>query len=792
MAITRVGGTSGTINATDLAVAWSTLVGGSPPAAGDFALLVWNGQSGLTWGGESVGFALLDDVPADSGSHEGRVYYRVCTGSEFSTTLDLTHSAINKQTAVVEIYRGVHQSSPISAWAVRDESTAGTSHANPQVTTATADEAIVAAIQERVTDSTVSFTAPSGYTKRDQPTPIGGGGSTSAAVADDGLAVSRPAGTNVTPPAWTNGVSTANVLTWTIALRPAVTSTPKEGSDSGTFTEQAASLTATVPATDSGTLGEAAAVEATAAGSDTAALTETANLVVIGELDWRFAIDWSGDGTFTGPGEDVTGRVLAAGGFTTSFGRDQARALAPPASGRAAFMLNNQSGDYSPDRADSPLAGDLLPAREVLATVDLNGETHTVFRGHLDEYQVKVERNSWTVEATALDPLAKLQGAEISTPLYQGVRTGTAIGYLLDAVGWPAEKRTLDPGATLIRWWWVTDEDAWTALMKLVSSEGPGAIVHADEDGGIVFRDRHHRLLGEGSTTGQAVITDGTDGWEPAFSAITYDHGWKDIVNAVSFTVEELDPAPDFEDVWTSEDNRNIDPSATLTLDIQANSPVRPGSLFLTYGFVGTVSHTVTQNTAQSITIEFTAGPSGATVNQLTVHGQMVTSRRSFTVEVEDAASITKYGRRSPGSSIDAPWAGVHDALAIAQLLVGARAERLPTVQITMRGARINERLMEQVGRDLSDRVHITEQVTGIDTDFYLEQISHRVAPGGFLETEFGLEQAATQPSNVLRFDDPDYGFDDGVFGSAGLDDPANLLLFDVEGHGFDDGVFAT
>lgn len=793
MAITRVGGVAGTINSTDLSLSWSTAGGGSNPQAGDFALLIWNGQSGLTWGGDSVGFALLDDVVADSGSHEGRVYYRVCDGINETGALDLTHSAINKQTALLEIHRGVDPAVPISAWAVRDETTAGTSHANPQVTTGTANEGIVTAIQERVTDSSTNYTAPSpGYTKRLQPTPVGGGGSTSAAVADDGFGVSRAAGTNVTPPNWTNGVSTANVLTWTIALRPAETSTPKAGSDSGALTEAAASLSVAAAGADSGTLTETASSDVASAAADSGTLAEAATRVTIGELDFRFAIDWNADGDFDGPGEDVTDRVLAKGGFSTSYGRDQARAYAPPATGRAGFSLSNTSGDYSPDRADSPLAGDLLPAREIDATVDLNGETHTLFRGHLDDYKVKVERNDWSVDATGLDPLAKLQGATISTPLYQGIRTGTAIGYLLDAVGWPAEKRTLDPGATLIRWWWATDEDAWTALMRLVSSEGPGALVHADESGGIVFRDRHHRLLSEASTTGQAVITDGTDGWEPAFSAITYDHGWGDIVNSVSFTVEELDPSDDFEEVWTSPDGRTIDPSATLTLDVQATSPVFPGSIFLTYAFSGSVTSTFTQNTAQSITVEFTAGPSGAFINDLIVHGQMVAARRSYTVEQSDPASIAKYGRRSPGSSIEAPWAGVHDALAIAELIVGARAERLPTVQITMKGARINDRLVEQVGRDLSDRIHITETVTGVDTDFFLEQISHRVLPGGFLETEFGLEKAATQVTNVVRFDDPDYGFDDGVFGSAGLDDPANLLLFDVEGRGFDDGVFAT
>src|SRR5690606_4079697 len=107
-------------------------------------------------------------------------------------------------------------------------------------------------------------------------------------------------------------------------------------------------------------------------------------------------------------------------------------------------------------------------------------------------------------------------------------------------------------------------------------------------------------------------------------------------------------------------------------------------------------------------------------------------------------------------------WAGVHDAAAIASLIIGARSERLPTVTVTMKAARIHERLIQQISRDLSDRVHLTETVTGVDTDFYLETIGHRVLPGGFLETELGFEKAATQPVDALRFDVEGHGFDDG------------------------------
>src|SRR5690606_32639819 len=55
--------------------------------------------------------------------------------------------------------------------------------------------------------------------------------------------------------------------------------------------------------------------------------------------------------------------------------------------------------------------------------------------------------------------------------------------------------RQLDVGATVIRWWWAEDEDAFDAISKIVASEGPPAMVYANEHGGIVFRSRHHRLL---------------------------------------------------------------------------------------------------------------------------------------------------------------------------------------------------------------------------------------------------------------------------------------------------------
>jgi hypothetical protein len=46
--------------------------------------------------------------------------------------------------------------------------------------------------------------------------------------------------------------------------------------------------------------------------------------------------------------------------------------------------------------------------------------------------------------------------------MYAGIRTGDAVHRVLDAVGWPADLRDIDPGATVMPWWWLDDVEAFT------------------------------------------------------------------------------------------------------------------------------------------------------------------------------------------------------------------------------------------------------------------------------------------------------------------------------------------
>jgi hypothetical protein len=139
------------------------------------------------------------------------------------------------------------------------------------------------------------------------------------------------------------------------------------------------------------------------------------------------------------------------------------------------------------------------------------------------------------------------------------------------------------------------------------------------------------------------------------------------------------------------------------------------------------------------------------------------------------------------------PWANQHDARAIAQVVIGQRAERLPAVQVNL--ANYDDvTLIQQLSRDLSDRVTVIDAETGIDGDFHIEQIKHQIHGRGerVHETTFACERTPEQPANLFTFDVAGKGFNDGVFGRSGINDPGTVFLFDgASGHRFDEGVFA-
>ncbi|MFE6634653.1 hypothetical protein ACFVFT_15045 [Streptomyces tendae] len=228
---------------------------------------------------------------------------------------------------------------------------------------------------------------------------------------------------------------------------------------------------------------------------------------------YTVAVDWAASGDFTGPYDDVTSDVLQRGPVSFSYGRDQDRQLAPPRVGALQMVLCNAQRIYSPENPDSPIADDMSPAAPVVVETVYDDVLYPLFVGRIDDLDVHPDRGNRTIDISALDLLALLQGTRISTELYEAQRTGALVHVILDAIGWTLP-RDIDLGATFVQWWWLEETDAFQALTDLLASEGPPSIAYVAPDGTFIFRDRHHRLQRAASLTSQATFASEPTGLE--------------------------------------------------------------------------------------------------------------------------------------------------------------------------------------------------------------------------------------------------------------------------------------
>lgn len=82
----------------------------------------------------------------------------------------------------------------------------------------------------------------------------------------------------------------------------------------------------------------------------------------------KLLVDWNNDGDFVDTGDDVTSRTLQV---QCTRGRDTASSLTGRTiAGLLRATLNNESGDYSSEKAGSPLSGNVVPRRKVRLRTD--------------------------------------------------------------------------------------------------------------------------------------------------------------------------------------------------------------------------------------------------------------------------------------------------------------------------------------------------------------------------------------------------------------------------------------
>lgn len=283
-----------------------------------------------------------------------------------------------------------------------------------------------------------------------------------------------------------------------------------------------------------------------------------------------------------------------------------------------------------------------------------------------------------------------------------------------------------------------------------------------------------------------------------------YEIGWRDIVNDITFPVDERRPTTGLSVVWESDAAIALSLGESTTVQVKANEPFRDAQDIadgtdIVYTGTGVPVTLLSRTSGQSVTITITAAGGTVNVSRLQLRARSVPVVRTVEVSAADSTSVARHGERAYPD--DAPWVNQHDAFALAQLLLAAYAERRPTVGLRIVSSDLAHHL-QVVSRQISDLITIKNGEIGLDADFYVETVGHELVrmvgqdtcPGPVHYATFGCERSGTVvPDNPFTFDKAGAGFDDGVFDPTAADNPKTVFIFDHPTQGqFDVGLFGT
>jgi hypothetical protein len=523
------------------------------------------------------------------------------------------------------------------------------------------------------------------------------------------------------------------------------------------------------------------------------------------------AFDWSRASTYAGTREDVSS-LVTWDDVVLEVGRETSSAASSITASTLDMELDDSSLALAPERSSSPLFGKVVPGVPFKFDLTVSAATTTLYSGVLSDLQYDPTNWRMTVEVT--DAWGKPSQQRLSTAVYQGQRTGDLIGVILDAIGWPADKRAIDAGSTVVPFWWEEGTDAATAVQKLVDSEGPPAIAYV-QAGVFYFRDRFHRITDAACLTSQGTFTriypEGTGpggDLKIARGSISYNHNLANIVNTVNFSVDVRQPAP-LSAVWSQSTPLSVPAGQTLVIDIEGTDgfvgalvPVQTtndaieeadpnGDYILAYGSIASMS--LSRTSGQSALLTIVGGGTDALLINLQVRGNLLSVAQTVQVSAADTSSQLSKGILTwPGSL---PWANQYDALAIAQRIVSTYATARPLITFTIDGVISTTYLQQFAARKISDRITIRDDILGVNGDYTIEKIVRTIKGLGASSSLLTITAEPVAPigsANPFTFDVAGQGFNQGTFAADGLDNPTTLFRFDTAGVGFNLGRFGS
>lgn len=486
-------------------------------------------------------------------------------------------------------------------------------------------------------------------------------------------------------------------------------------------------------------------------------------------------IDWDGDGDYSETFEDLSNRRLANQGVSVTIGRDQDKAFAPPRIAASNFGIDNTDQKYSNDYSASPVYQLVTPGKRVKQSlqygskraynrhatynknVPYNGiANYPLFLGKTDRISSDPSIGVKNVIIPCIGLLATIKNKKLTTTqLYEGIRTDEAITTILNLAGWPVGKRIISIGDSVLKYWWLANQEAYPALLAILNSEGAGAAIFEDYDGNIVFQNRNYRTTNASSITSQATIYDRYVGASQLYNKhstytkhelyvgkagayyyekLGYDPGWDSIINVCDATVNDRTLAS-LAPIWSYGSSLVLAGGQTFTISfipsVPAKGVINPvaGTDYLV-GAGSVITMTATPSSGQVFTVTVTAGGGGATINGLQVRGQLLnsSSQRIITNSNTTGAAIEDQVHYSVPLLPDTDFNYVQS---IVDSYVTSYQDVHPSIQITVPNydARTLRKIMTL---KISDRITIYNKHLGLEgIDLFIESLSHNIMYNG-------------------------------------------------------------
>ena len=469
-------------------------------------------------------------------------------------------------------------------------------------------------------------------------------------------------------------------------------------------------------------------------------------------------VDWNDAGTFTAASGNVTTRTYE---ISCRTGRDFASQLfGKTVSGRLSALVNNRSGDYSSFNASSPLYGSLYPGHRILLKT---GSGDNIWLGYIESIVPgpKVDGND-TVRIEAIGPFGYINQKMVQAGLSTTIDTDDAVKEVLDDAGWdgtpPSGGTQISTGNIQMKVFWTGTVRAMEALQKIEETEG--GQLWETTNGEIGFANRDYRVVTSRCTTSQATLTDSLSGTF-TYVQVNQEDPMRYIYNEIVAVVNPTTVAP-LTTLWRMSENsaNSLSPiiPASSTLDIWARFPSKNSSV----DGVGVELWYMPERRGTSVYGQWWANssPNGAGTDMSDLISTVGVdfgnrARMTFTntstrdayltmcevvgppiylldpmeVVISDATSQNKFGLRSyplPGEFYPSREA----AVAAATTKLNIFKDPLPLITVTIASNRSSTHLNQVCKRLVADRVTLVATGSsglGINEDFFIESISHRI-----------------------------------------------------------------